>query len=77
MSLPSCTRQLLTGALSKSRSLPVRLSSSSRLYSTGPKPPPKKDSDFKILPILALIGISSGSYLLLVKSRTGQTPGPK
>ena len=44
-----------------------------RLYSTPPQP--KNRSQFPILPILALIAVSSGSYVFLVRSRTGlQTP---
>lgn len=47
-----------------------------RQYST-PRPPPRSPapqskSNFPIIPIVILIAISSGSYALLVKSRTGQ-----
>ncbi|CEO58648.1 hypothetical protein PMG11_03356 [Penicillium brasilianum] len=59
-------------------SIPQRLSSSNAPKSTPPPRPssaPQNDrSQFKILPILAIIGIGSGSYVFLVKSRTGQSP---
>lgn len=58
-------------------SIPQRLSSSNAPKSSPPPRPtsaPHNDrSQFKILPILAIIAIGSGSYVFLVKSRTGQS----
>ncbi|PYH93514.1 hypothetical protein BO71DRAFT_410155, partial [Aspergillus ellipticus CBS 707.79] len=45
-----------------------------RPYSSSPPPPPASPysrSNFKILPFLTIIAIGTGSYVLLVKSRTG------
>ncbi|KAJ5825909.1 hypothetical protein N7474_003047 [Penicillium riverlandense] len=61
---------------------------SRRAYSTPSRPPPPPPppssnsphtnrSHFKILPILAIIGLGSGSYVLLVKSRTGANKNPR
>ncbi|KAJ5358711.1 uncharacterized protein N7496_011124 [Penicillium cataractarum] len=86
MSLP-IARRFASGVFSKPAftpthlirsSIPRRLSSSNAPKSTPPPRPssaPHNDrSQFKILPILAIIGIGSGSYVFLVKSRTGQSP---
>jgi hypothetical protein len=73
-----------SGALSKSfRSNPllVRSSGPHRLSSNSqprrPSSAPQNTrNQFKVVPILILIAISSGSYALLVKSRTGQSQRP-
>ncbi|KAJ5166623.1 uncharacterized protein N7482_005404 [Penicillium canariense] len=79
-------RRFASGVFSKPSFTPTslaRLSGPQRLSSTAPKssPPqrpssaPQNDrSQFKILPILTIIAIGSGSYIFLVKSRTGQAP---
>ncbi|KAJ5752461.1 hypothetical protein N7520_009378 [Penicillium odoratum] len=79
MSLFSTTRTI-TGVFSKPQFLSIaRSSGPHRLYSTRPptpnnNAPQNSRSNFKVLPIIALLAISSGSYVLLVKSRTGQNP---
>lgn len=87
MSLLRTARQF-TGVSSKPRVLTTSLTRSTpshRLNSTSNRPnsdkPPQRPasapqisrSQFKILPIVILIAIGSGSYALLVKSRTGQS----
>ncbi|KAJ5088241.1 hypothetical protein N7456_011857 [Penicillium angulare] len=79
MSLFSATRQA-TGIFSKPQFLSLARSSPHRPYST-PRPPPnaphnQQRSQFKILPIIAILALGSGSYVLLVKSRTGQPTRP-
>ncbi|KAJ5702833.1 hypothetical protein N7488_010381 [Penicillium malachiteum] len=79
MSFFSATRQV-TGVLSKPQFLSIaRSSGPHRLYST-PRPPNNaphtQRSQFKILPIIAILALGSGSYILLVKSRTGQNTRP-
>lgn len=82
MSLP-IARRFASGVFSKpafTPSHPLRSSIAQRLSSSNaPKssPPPRPSSaphndrsQFKILPILAIIGIGTGSYMLLVKART-------
>lgn len=75
----------LSGAFSKSfksNSLLARSSGPHRLSSNSGQPqrpssaPQNTRNQFKVVPILILIAISSGSYALLVKSRTGQSQGP-
>ncbi|KAJ5683115.1 hypothetical protein N7462_006280 [Penicillium macrosclerotiorum] len=71
-----------TGTFSRPCVSPVQIVrlSPRRLSSTGPGPsrpssaPHNDRSQFKILPILTIIAIGSGSYVFLVKSRTGQSP---
>lgn len=81
MSLLSSTRTF-TGVLSKSRVQAARLPGLHRHSSSAPGSSPRPSanaphtsrSQFKILPILALIAVGSGSYVFLVKSRTGARP---
>ncbi|KAJ5491470.1 hypothetical protein N7539_003037 [Penicillium diatomitis] len=88
MSVSATARRLTRGALSSSPmptrqltrfTISQRLSSSnapkSSSSSSRPSPAPQNDrSQFKILPIVIIMAIGSGSYALLVKSRTGQAP---
>ncbi|KAA8642140.1 hypothetical protein EYZ11_008960 [Aspergillus tanneri] len=55
-----------------------------RPYSSSPPRPPSSNtshydrSQFKVLPIIAIIGLGTGSYVFLVKSRTGvRKPQPE
>ncbi|GLI81786.1 hypothetical protein PoHVEF18_010176 [Penicillium ochrochloron] len=85
MSLPAA-RRFAAGVFSKPAftstnlvrpSIPQRLSSSNAPKSSSrpsSSAPHNDRSQFKILPILAIIAIGSGSYVFLVKSRTGQSP---
>ncbi|KAJ6109709.1 hypothetical protein N7486_001944 [Penicillium sp. IBT 16267x] len=77
MSLFSATRAA-TGVFSKPQFLSIAQSSGPhRPYSTRPptpKTPQTSRSNFPILPIIAILALGSGSYVLLVKSRTGQKP---
>ncbi|KAJ5747238.1 uncharacterized protein N7511_008934 [Penicillium nucicola] len=75
----------LAGVFSKPIISGVR-TTSHRLYSSAPKPSPRPSprppapqsrSNFPVIPIIALFAISSGAYVFLVKSRTGQSPGRK
>ncbi|KAJ5936343.1 hypothetical protein N7454_004978 [Penicillium verhagenii] len=78
MSFFSVTR-MATRVFSKSQIPSIARSSGPRPYSTRPTPkdaPQMSRSQFKILPLIALLAISSGSYVFLVKSRTGQNPKP-
>ncbi|KAJ5092129.1 hypothetical protein NUU61_006999 [Penicillium alfredii] len=70
-------RSFSSGVLSRTRVLPSRVVPEGfhRLYNSRSSPQTGR-SQFKILPILAVIGISSGSYILLVKSRTGARQSP-
>ncbi|EPS25947.1 hypothetical protein POX_c04322 [Penicillium oxalicum] len=89
MSLSIARRLTRGGVLSQSAISPARYlmrsSISSRLSSNNapqsssssrrPSPAPQNDrSQFKVLPIVIIMAIGSGSYALLVKSRTGQAP---
>lgn len=82
--IPSHTRRLLSATASSSNhfalsSIPHHYRNQHhhhRLYSS-PSQPNKNTttnnpSQFKVLPILAIIGLGTGSYVLLVKSRVGQ-----
>ncbi|KAJ5883969.1 uncharacterized protein N7473_010855 [Penicillium subrubescens] len=84
MSLPAA-RRFASGVFSKPAftsthlvrsSIPQRLSSNNAPKSSRPSSsaPHNDRSQFKILPILVIIAIGSGSYVFLVKSRTGQSP---
>ncbi|KAJ5180466.1 hypothetical protein N7492_003676 [Penicillium capsulatum] len=85
MSFFSYTRPF-AGVLSKPQfqSLLARSSGPHRLSSSAPGSSPRPSanaphtsrSQFKILPILAIIAVGSGSYILLVKSRTGARQSP-
>ncbi|KAJ6078719.1 hypothetical protein N7467_008472 [Penicillium canescens] len=73
----------LTGVISKPIVTGVRTTIPHRLYSSPPRssprppPAPQSRSNFPVIPIIALLAISSGAYVLLVKSRTGQAPTRK
>ncbi|KAE8360838.1 hypothetical protein BDV27DRAFT_133934 [Aspergillus caelatus] len=59
-------------ARSSSRPHHLRHQQHHRPYSSSsPNSSQSNRSQFKILPFLAIIGIGSGSYIFLVKSRTG------
>ncbi|KAE8133120.1 hypothetical protein BDV38DRAFT_287097 [Aspergillus pseudotamarii] len=60
-------------ARSSSRPHHLRQEQHHRPYSSSSSPQSSQSnrSQFKILPFLAIIGIGSGSYIFLVKSRTG------
>ncbi|KAJ5553018.1 hypothetical protein N7494_002396 [Penicillium frequentans] len=77
MSLFTATRTA-TGVFSKPRFLSIaRSSGPHRLYSTRPPTPNNPQtsrSNFPVLPIIAILAIGSGSFVLLAKSRTGQKP---
>ncbi|KAJ5975301.1 hypothetical protein N7481_009008 [Penicillium waksmanii] len=85
MSLFSSTRSIALGRFT-SRSLlskpqlasnaqPHRFNSTNKPGSSTPRPsssaPQQSRSNFPVIPIIAIFLLGSGSYILLVKSRTG------